>query len=234
MLAIGLVTAAILEATIVYARYANYDAPASTKLGSMVLFVMEAIAAGLGFAILLDYVFKKRVDQFQPGHWRLMVYGIGLIGALVMLPWSDLDEYGLTEFVWQPERFRTNYARDILGVILFGWILLTTREVGTWKMYAWLSLASFAASVLIALVGLFSSSNQDIWTMTALILMLASFAIPVISLIAMFVGIVLDKQNGVRRDRYHWLGILFPFIDFPLLLVVQFAKDMYLLQSYSN
>lgn len=217
-LSLGVLIAFGLRALDELAYYTNPDVDLIWKIVLLPTYVLQAIVAGLGFAILFDCLAKGTFPKLMPGHWRLMVYAIMLIGTASFPGYRPSDlQVGYNAFLAHP--FLPNIIRDALGVYLFAAILMSTRESRRWKLYAWICLAYYIVHFLMQASSYLRGFDPTLGHRLYLLSCVITALLLIVMVVVVLLAIDDDKDKKVVRDVYHWIGILYIFAVYGVMLI---------------
>lgn len=199
MLAVCLALALLEPCWDTYWTFFDVDLSLVQKLLEPMDNLLEGVAEGIGLALLVHALLHKRFDTLAPGHWRLIVMLTGYVG------------------------FYQYYAPQFLAAAFYLVMIWRTSEARVWKGYAWFSVAGYLLSIVLSVVTMMAAEQFDemqdsiqvrstlppavwmLWCVGALAMLINA-----VTLGLMFAGVLNDQRNGVKRDFYHYLGLLLP------------------------
>jgi hypothetical protein len=181
--------------------------PSNGELGKFPLIMAWGYAPliGAGFAawVLMFWRIWNEGPLFpaQPGHWLLLVAGIGgavQLSVRMMIALSAAGAASIHAFL----------GIRLLGTAaaIFVYSLAIREAGGIWRTVFWLGMVSNIASLLLTCVGVFQVESLLAWLLTAVVLIAA----------------VVDYRAGARRDYLHWLGIFVRVAYVALMTAIPF------------
>lgn len=194
--------------------YLSTSYGAAIKLAWLPFDVVYSTAYGLGLALLVTAIARKRFFTLAPGHWRLI---------------TSLPIYALP--VELPESV-TNAIPDSIAVLFYVVLIVGSRESRIWKCFGWAMVVGLATFVTRALLPPLDGEAYGTFVQDARLgeadfvahpVLGANFALIGISRIAdllvvilMIAGVILDWRRGKNRDAYHYIGLIL-ILALPLL-----------------
>lgn len=170
---------------------------------------------GLGIALLWDAVARRKFPALMPGHWCLIALIPSVVGSLLatlmsvslnLTPTTDIGE--MVNRAMLPTRL-ASVASSICLAAFFAALVGRTREPLRWKIYAGINVFYWLILMISQLVILFAATSDMESTAK-----LGIFFVPLLAgstlaaLIAIIAGALIDQRMDVRRDIYHWIGLL--------------------------
>ena len=220
MLLICLALAMIQPCCYAYQTFFDIELSLVQKVLEPIDNLLEGVAEGIGLALLVHALFHKRFDTLAPGHWRLVVMLTGYVG------------------------FYRFFAPQLVAAAFYLVMIWRTSEARVWKRYAWFSVAGYLLSIVLSVVRMRLMEQFDamqdsiqvsstlppavwmVWCVGAVAMLIYA-----VTLGLMIAGVIHDHRNDVKRDFYHFVGLLlFPFLWLlnwvDLLIRLQMSYEM--------
>lgn len=195
-------------------------APAAGRVVFLALNTIFGTLLGFGLTAAVKAALRRDWRLFMPGHWRALETLTVLIGIMASLPWRGQPGFTIGISAFFMEQLASETARNIAGVALYATVAFLTRERIWWKVYAWVWLVSYLASLLQIPIALYNA-RADVW-----LLYLIVGALPWISALGACVGtlfvvmgVVGDIRDKVPRDVGHYAGLILPIVTYVMIVI---------------
>ena len=196
------------------------------------------VVVGVGLALLLQALLKRRFPELMPGHWQLAATAPVMIGSVVFTGFlkpteslssesSSLEWLVAGSAAQAIDQFYSPFTTQLLVAcvlifLLFAAILITTRESPAWKFYG----ALYVLAVLLQCLVVFAMARslaqtvggpsdagevlRDLRQMfdSLALLKLLTQSTNLAVFATAVVAATLDFRDRTQRDIYHYAGLL--------------------------
>lgn len=174
-------------------------------------------------ALLVNYIGQGRFTQLQPGHWRLIVITLTVVRFLLqefifdMSPYDSQPIAGSEYHKIEHLRYTPDAVYLLLATFFYILVVCTSSETRLWKWYAGISafilfvtgtirglLATPFLSVYDSNSGGLSLENNLLFLVPGLVITYGPYAAGAL----MVLGVIYDYAKNVKRDVFHYLGLV--------------------------
>lgn len=208
--------------------------PLSLRHASPAVFgqLIWTVVVGVGLALLLQALLKRRFSELMPGHWQLAATAPVMLGSLVFVGnLKPTESFSSESFVAGNAAQAIDHVYSpfitqllvvcVLNVVLFAAILLTTREPLAWKLYGALYVLTILLQCVVgvamsrSLTQVVGSSDpgevlrdlRQMFDNLALLKLLVQ-SMNLAAFATAVVAATLDFRDRTPRDIYHYAGLL--------------------------
>ncbi|WDI43327.1 hypothetical protein [Bremerella sp. P1] len=180
--------------------YTNTNYTVLTRLSWLIPDLCFGLAYGMALALLTHAARFRQWATLMPGHWRLIAF---------LSTW----------FI-----YAGSFAAPLAALAVYLAFALITKERLVWRVYAWLCVLIYALelsqTIFVNLISgeIFAANTEmggdppDIGDSPMLIaFMVIAFFVMIFNLatlVALIAGVATDIQSKIRRDAYHYLGLI--------------------------